>query len=71
VVAIFGPTVRQFGFFPQTANSIVVEQHDLSCRPCTHIGLPTCPKGHFHCMTLTTTAAVVDAALGVVAGPVS
>jgi heptosyltransferase-2 len=70
-VAIFGPTVRQFGFFPQAANSIVVEQHGLSCRPCTHIGLPTCPKGHFHCMTLTTTAAVVDAALAVMAGPAS
>ncbi|MEO8166739.1 MAG: glycosyltransferase family 9 protein, partial [bacterium] len=50
VVAIFGPTVKEFGFFPFGTNSVVVENKGLYCRPCTHIGLPDCPEGHFKCM---------------------
>ncbi|MEW6057118.1 MAG: glycosyltransferase family 9 protein [Bdellovibrionota bacterium] len=49
-VAIFGPTVRKWGFFPLATKSVVVERHNLSCRPC-HIHGPTrCPKRHFRCM---------------------
>jgi len=62
VVALFGPTVREFGFFPYGTESTVVETHGLSCRPCTHIGLPQCPKGHFRCMNDLTPARVVAAA---------
>jgi heptosyltransferase-2 len=50
VVALFGPTVRQFGFFPYGTESIVLERSALGCRPCTHIGLSSCPKGHFRCL---------------------
>jgi len=50
VVALFGPTVRQFGFFPEGTESRVVEHPALSCRPCTAIGRSTCPRGHFRCM---------------------
>jgi heptosyltransferase-2 len=50
VVAVFGPTVRKFGFFPRGARVTVVEHPGLTCRPCTHIGLPRCPLGHFRCM---------------------
>jgi lipopolysaccharide heptosyltransferase II len=50
VVAIFGPTVREFGFFPVGKEHIVLERKDLYCRPCTHIGSTTCPEGHFRCM---------------------
>jgi len=50
VLAVFGPTVRQFGFFPVGTANVVVEHSGLSCRPCTHIGLETCPRGHFKCM---------------------
>ncbi len=50
VVAIFGPTVKELGFFPFGTNSVVVENNGLRCRPCTHIGLASCPKGHFKCM---------------------
>ncbi len=50
VVAIFGSTVRQFGFFPVGTRHRVVEHPKLSCRPCSHIGRPTCPRGHFRCM---------------------
>jgi len=62
VVAIFGPTVRQFGVFPPTRNATVVENAGLQCRPCTHIGLPNCPEGHFRCMNDIPVSAVVAAA---------
>jgi heptosyltransferase-2 len=50
IVAIFGPTVREFGFFPYRADSIVFEKKGLRCRPCSHIGSARCPKKHFRCM---------------------
>ncbi|MDZ4712138.1 MAG: glycosyltransferase family 9 protein [bacterium] len=50
VIAIFGSTVREFGFFPQLEGSEVYENEGLVCRPCTHIGRGSCPKGHFKCM---------------------
>jgi heptosyltransferase-2 len=49
VVALFGPTVRQFGFFPYRSPSSVVEL-DLPCRPCSAHGTRRCPLGHHHCM---------------------
>ena len=62
VVAVFGPTVRKFGFFPRGARATVVEHPGLSCRPCTHIGLPRCPLGHFRCMNEITPGAVIESA---------
>jgi heptosyltransferase-2 len=59
VVAIFGPTVREFGFFPVGTRSVVLERTGLACRPCTHIGGPSCPAGHFRCMLETEPSAVV------------
>lgn len=50
VIAFFGSTVKEFGFYPYKAKSIELEIKDLSCRPCTHIGRANCPKGHFKCM---------------------
>ena len=50
VIAIFGSTVKEFGFFPYNAKSLVIENKGLSCRPCTHIGRTSCPKKHFKCM---------------------
>jgi heptosyltransferase-2 len=50
VMAIFGSTVRELGFFPQNASSRVVENRALSCRPCSHLGHDQCPRGHFRCM---------------------
>jgi len=49
-VAIFGSTVRRFGFTPRNPNAIILENHHLICRPCSHIGFARCPKGHFDCM---------------------
>jgi lipopolysaccharide heptosyltransferase II len=50
VIAFFGSTVKEFGFYPYKAKSIELENKNLSCRPCTHIGRNTCPKIHFKCM---------------------
>ncbi len=49
VVGLFGPTVRQFGFFPYHSAAGVVEL-DLPCRPCSAHGSARCPLGHHRCM---------------------
>ncbi|MBW8773488.1 MAG: glycosyltransferase family 9 protein, partial [Gemmatimonadetes bacterium] len=49
IVALMGPTVAPFGFFPYHANAKVLER-DLYCRPCTPFGGPTCPEGHHRCL---------------------
>ncbi len=49
-VAVFGSTVKEFGFFPIFKKSIIVENNSLSCRPCSHIGRNNCPKGHLKCL---------------------
>jgi len=49
VVAVYGPTIRELGFFPLPENSRVAET-EISCRPCTQKGLHSCPKKHFRCM---------------------
>lgn len=60
VVAIFGPTVKEFGFFPYGTNAVVVEHPDLPCRPCTHIGSAQCPQKHFRCMKDITVEQVLE-----------
>lgn len=49
VVALFGPTVEQFGFFPYRAKATVLERR-LDCRPCTPMGGPRCPMGDHRCL---------------------
>jgi heptosyltransferase-2 len=53
VVAIFGATTRELGFFPYGPGHRVVEA-DLACRPCGLHGARACPEGHFLCMRLLT-----------------
>lgn len=50
VIAIFGPTVEAFGYFPSLETSKVVER-ELACRPCSRNGSRVCPKGTHECMT--------------------
>jgi heptosyltransferase-2 len=50
VVALFGPTVRQFGFFPYNADRSTVVQLELACRPCSAQGGRACPLGHHRCL---------------------
>ena len=49
VVALFGPTVQPFGFFPYTKRASVLEL-TMGCRPCTSKGGPRCPLGHHRCL---------------------
>ena len=35
VVALFGPTVRSFGFYPSGLGHRVIDVDNLSCRPCS------------------------------------
>ncbi|OYV66810.1 MAG: hypothetical protein B7Z72_10680, partial [Gemmatimonadetes bacterium 21-71-4] len=49
-VAVFGPTVPEFGFGPLAPHSIVVGHPALDCRPCDRHGPPACPLGHWKCM---------------------
>jgi heptosyltransferase-2 len=62
LVAVFGPTVREFGFFPYGERSIVVEHPGLACRPCTGIGRDSCPKKHFRCMNDIEPPRMIEAA---------
>lgn len=50
VFALFGSTVKEFGFSPYKNRNLIFENNSLSCRPCSHIGRDNCPKGHFKCM---------------------
>ena len=49
VVALFGPTVEPFGFFPYTKQAEVLKL-DLDCRPCSAMGTERCPLGHHRCL---------------------
>lgn len=60
VVAIFGATTRELGFFPYGPGHKVVEA-DLACRPCGLHGQRECPEGHFLCMRLLTVDQVHEA----------
>jgi heptosyltransferase-2 len=50
IYAIFGPTVKEFGFFPWSKNSKVYEIMNLPCRSCGIHGGNKCKVGHFRCM---------------------
>ena len=49
-VAIFGPTVPDFGFGPLAPRSVVVGHDAITCRPCDRHGPRRCPLGHHRCM---------------------
>jgi ADP-heptose:LPS heptosyltransferase len=61
IAALFGSTVREFGFAPYGTEATVIERAELACRPCTHIGRASCPLGHFRCMNDITVAEVESA----------
>jgi heptosyltransferase-2 len=49
-IAIFGPTVPDFGFGPMGKNDRVVQVSGLACKPCGVHGPRVCPEGHHKCM---------------------
>lgn len=50
-IAIFGPTVLEFGFRPWQDRAWVVQREGLFCRPCGPHGHHQCPRGTHECMT--------------------
>ncbi|HEX7337391.1 MAG TPA: glycosyltransferase family 9 protein [Gemmatimonadales bacterium] len=64
VVAVFGPTVPDFGFGPRRRGDIALGHAGLACRPCSRHGPQRCPLGHHRCMrdlSVETVAAAVTA----------
>jgi len=61
VVALFGPTVPEFGFGPIGAGDLALGVTELVCRPCSDHGPPECPLGHHRCMRELRVATVVTA----------
>lgn len=50
VTAVFCSTVKTFGFYPLSDNSVVIEtKENLQCRPCNLHGKKECPLKHFKC----------------------
>ncbi|MBN1596619.1 glycosyltransferase family 9 protein [candidate division FCPU426 bacterium] len=49
-VALFGPTVPQFGFAPVQHPQAMVLEKKLSCRPCAVHGGKKCPLQHHACL---------------------
>jgi heptosyltransferase-2 len=61
IVALFGPTVTEFGFGPLRAGDVALGIEELQCRPCSPHGPPQCPLGHHRCMREITVEAVIAA----------
>lgn len=49
-VAVFGPTILEFGYRPWQNRAIVVQSPPLACRPCGAHGAKVCPIGTHECM---------------------
>lgn len=63
ITAVFGPTVRQLGFYPRGPQTTVLEA-DLDCRPCGLHGPQVCPQKHHNCMRHVTANMVWDDIVG-------
>lgn len=59
-VALFGPTVPDFGFGPLATRSAVLGLDTLPCRPCDRHGPERCPLGHHRCMRDLAPAVVAE-----------
>ena len=64
MVNIFGSTHPILGYTPfygtNTNKSTIIENTELSCRPCTKQGRDYCPKGHFKCMNAISVDQMLD-----------
>jgi heptosyltransferase-2 len=61
VVALFGPTVSEFGFGPRGPGDLILGMDELACRPCSSHGPQVCPLGHHRCMRDLSVDTVVKA----------
>ena len=65
IVSDWGNTIPAFGMFPYLpdefiSTSLIAEVKGLSCRPCSKLGFPSCPKKHFKCMKMIEIDPIVD-----------
>ncbi len=67
VVAIFGPTVPEFGFSPW-GEKHVISGINLECRPCRIHGSEKCPEKHFKCMKELTPEMVFEKSRSIIDG---
>lgn len=58
LVAIFGPTVKEFGFYPR-GEEVRVAEVDVPCRPCSLHGTDVCKKD-YQCMKMISVDDVFD-----------
>jgi heptosyltransferase II len=65
IVALFGPTVPEFGFGPRRLGDVTLGRDGLACRPCSKHGPKVCPLGHHRCMR-DLTVETVGAALAAI-----
>ena len=66
VLAMFGPTCREWGFFPSGEKDRVV-QLDMPCRPCSLHGAGSCPKANA-CITGIAPQRMLDELKNMLAG---
>lgn len=59
-IAVFGPTVPEFGFGPLAPLSATAGHQSLACRPCDRHGPERCPLGHWRCMRELSAGTVFD-----------
>ena len=60
IVSLWGNTSPEMGMFPYygynnlkqriAPQSVILENKQISCHPCSKLGYSKCPKGHFRCM---------------------
>jgi heptosyltransferase-2 len=62
VVALFGPTVHEFGYAPSLPMSRTIERR-LACRPCSRNGATPCPKRSYECLERIPVEAVLRTVL--------
>jgi len=64
VITIWGNTVPDFGMnaYLPGKGSADFGVAGLSCRPCSKLGKPACPKKHFKCMLDQDTSRIIDTA---------
>lgn len=73
IISVWGNTTPAFGMTPYLPDeylhrSVIIENENLRCRPCSKIGYDQCPKDHFKCMELLDSDEIVAAVQELVIG---
>lgn len=63
LIAVFGPTILEFGYRPWSAHATIAQNKFLTCRPCGPHGHRKCPIGTHECMKSISFEEVLEKAL--------